>query len=63
MSSSRVAQRRDMQRDDVEPIVEVLAEPTGFDFPLQVLVGGGNDAYVDLNRARSTHAFEASAPE
>ena len=42
-----VAQRRQVQVDDVEAVVEVLAEAAGLDLDVEVAVGGGEDADVD----------------
>ena len=45
-----VAQRRDRHGDDVQAVVEVLAEaPLAHGGP-QILVGGGDQAQVDLQR-------------
>ena len=35
-----VAQRRQLDRDDVEPVVQVLAEALGRDFLGELLIGG-----------------------
>src|SRR6185503_2782641 len=43
-----LAQRRDADGDDVQPVVEVLAELAASDQALEVAVGGGDDADVDL---------------
>ncbi len=45
-----LAQRRQVQGDDVEPIVEVLAELPLAHQGLEVAVGGGQHADVDANR-------------
>ena len=42
-----LAQRRQVQVDDVEPVVEVLAEAARLDLLLEVAVGRGDDADVD----------------
>src|SRR6478752_2467312 len=44
------AQRRQLDRHDREPVVEVLAEPAGGDLGLEILVRRGDDADVDLDR-------------
>ena len=36
--------------DDVEPVVEILAEAPGGDLGPQVLVGGGDDPHVDVRQ-------------
>ena len=47
-----LAQRRDLDAEDVEAVVEVVAEAAGLDLAAQVAVGGGDDAHVDLDRRR-----------
>ena len=47
MSLWPVAQRRDRHVDDVEPVIEVLAEAAGGDLLGEAAVGGGDDADVD----------------
>ena len=47
MSSRAGPQRRQRDRDDVDPVVEVLAELALRDELRQVAVGGGDDAHVD----------------
>ena len=42
------AQRRHLDVEDVEAVVEVLAELAALHHVLQVAVGGGDDAHVDL---------------
>ena len=53
-----VAERRDEDIDDVEAVVEVLAEASLGDGALEVLVGGGDDADVDLDVAAGAQAGE-----
>ena len=45
-----VAQRRHPDRDDVDPVVEVLAEPPFLDRLLEVDVGRGDQAELGLDR-------------
>ena len=45
-----LAQRRQPQRHDVEPVEQVLAEQALLDQDAQVLVGGGDDAHIGLDR-------------
>ncbi len=47
-----LAQRRQPQADDVEAVEEVLAEAALGDERLEVGVGRGDDAHVDLDRMR-----------
>ena len=53
-----VAQRRRAQRHDVQPEVQVLAELAGRDRRLQIAVGRGDDAHVDLQRLLAADARE-----
>jgi len=53
-----VAQRRDLDGDDVEAEEQVLAEFLALDAFLEVPVGGGDDADVDLDGAVAADAFE-----
>ena len=45
-----LAQRRQPQRHDVEAEEQVLAEQALLDQDAQILVGGGDDAHVGLDR-------------
>jgi len=45
-----LAKRGEVDRDDVEPVVQVLTEPTGVDLAEQVAVGRRDDPSVDLDR-------------
>ena len=51
-----LAQRRQLERHDVEPEVEVLAEPLGADQLGQLLVRGGQHADVGVNRLAAADA-------
>ena len=53
-----VAQRRHPQRDDVQAVVEVLAERSLLDRLLQVDVGGRNQPEVGLDRVRPADALD-----
>ena len=44
-----LAQRRDPHLDHVEPVVEVLAEGAARDLGLEIAVGRGDHADVDLD--------------
>jgi hypothetical protein len=50
-----LAQRGDRDRDHVEPIEQVAAEAPRLDLRLQVAVGGGDDAHIDLHRRVAAH--------
>ena len=41
-----LAQRRDHERNHVEPIEQILAKTTGLDLMLQALIGGRDDAHI-----------------
>ena len=56
-------QARQMDADDVEPVIEVFAERTLFDEALEVLVRRRDDAYVDAHRRVSADAIELSVGE
>src|SRR5262245_7224272 len=53
-----LAQWRDMDRNDVEPIEEILAELSVLDAHLERTVGRGDDAQIDLDVARAAHPPE-----
>ncbi len=42
-----IAERRDPQHDDLQAIIEILAEAALADQGGEVAVGGGDDAHVD----------------
>ena len=54
-----LAQRRHVERDHVEPVVEILAEAARGDLLLEILVGRGDHAHVDLDRLGAADALEA----
>ena len=58
-----LAQRRHGDRDDVEPIVEVLAEAALADQGCQVAVGGRDHAYVDRRRLGGAEPPDLAALE
>ncbi len=45
-----LAQRREMDADDIEPVKQILAEAVGFHVAFEVAVGGGEDAHVGAQR-------------
>ena len=45
-----LAERRQADGDDLEPVVQVAAERALFDRFLEIAIGGGEDADVDLDR-------------
>src|SRR5690606_32472687 len=46
-----LAEGRDDDRHHVEAEEEVVTEPPGLDLPFELLVGGGDDTDIDLDRA------------
>jgi hypothetical protein len=52
------AQRRHLEANDVEPVVEVLAEEPVGDHGAQVTVGGRDDPHVHPQRLVAAHALE-----
>ena len=52
MSSRRRAKRRDEDRQDVDSVEEVFAEPAGLRFGGEIAVGRGDDPDVDLHVLR-----------
>src|SRR5688572_28577038 len=53
-----LAQRRQLDSDDVEPVVEVLPEVPGVDLTRKVLIGRGDDSGIDFDAARPADALE-----
>src|SRR2546423_11874053 len=53
-----LAQRRQVDVDDVQAVVEVLAETSLLHHLLQIAVGRGDDADVDLDRLHAAEAHE-----
>ena len=53
-----IAQRRHPDRDHVEPVVQVLAEPPFLDRLLEIDVGGGDESEIRLDRMRAADALD-----
>ena len=53
-----IAERREMDGEDVESVVEILAEGLFLDRFQQVAVGGGDDADIDPDRRLAADAVE-----
>ena len=51
-------QRRDVDGEDVQPVIQVLPELLRLDELFQVPVGGGNHAHIRRNGERAAHALE-----
>jgi hypothetical protein len=54
-----VAQRRHLDLDHVEAVIEIFAERAAADHLGEVAVGRGDDAHVDLDRLLAADALEA----
>ncbi len=52
MSSRALAQRRQVQRDDVQPVVEIAAEVADANLLVEIAIRRRDDARVDRNRLR-----------
>ena len=53
-------ERRHQNRNDTEPVVEILPEPARGDLRLEVLVGGADDPHVHLEGLFTADAFEGT---
>ena len=53
-----IAQRRNIDGHDVQPIIEVLAERAFFECGAQIAIGGGDQAHIHFMRFRSAEALE-----
>ena len=58
-----LAQRRDGQRDDVQPVEQILAEPALLHQALEVGVGRGDDADVDGEGVRLAERVDLAGLE
>ena len=58
-----LAQRRQVDRDRVEPEEEILAEPAGGDLRRKVGVGGGDEPHVGPDRPRGADPLELAGLE
>jgi hypothetical protein len=47
-----------VDRDDAEPVIEVVAETAGAHLGQEVLVGGGQHPHVDAQRPLAAQALE-----
>jgi hypothetical protein len=56
--SSAVAQRRNVDRDNVQPEVEVLAECAVANALLEILVRRREDSHVDADRLRAADTLQ-----
>ncbi len=51
-------ERRDLQRQDIQPVIQVRPKPPGFDLRSKGLVGRRNDTHVDLDRRATPHPLD-----
>ena len=51
-------QRRQADLHDIEPVVEVFPELTGAGHGLEVAVGGGDQAHIDLTALGGAHTAD-----
>jgi hypothetical protein len=58
-----LAQRREVDREDADPVPEVLAEAAGGDHVLEVAVGGRDQAHVDAARLLAADSLECAVLE
>ena len=58
-----LAQRRDEDGEDVQPVEQVLAERAGGNRVLEVRVGRGDQAHVDLDRLDAADPLELALLE
>src|SRR6185436_1941304 len=58
-----VAERRDHELDDIEPIKEIFAQSARAHVGLEIAVGGGDDAYVGAARPGLADALELAVLE
>src|SRR6266536_2161780 len=49
------AQRRDVDLENIEPIVKILAKAARFDFTFEIAVGRRKNAYIYFDRSRGSH--------
>ncbi len=51
-------QRRQLQGEDVQAIVEIGAKAAGGDGLFEIAIGGGDHPHVDLQGARAPHPLQ-----
>ena len=50
-----LSQRRNLDADGINPVVQIRTEPAGIHETTQVLVGGTNDSHINLDQPRPTN--------
>jgi len=63
MSSRRSRKWRNLDREDVQPVIEVLPEPAVADGCREIPVRGRNNAHIDGNRFRVSEPLDGVALE
>ena len=58
-----VAERRQRDRESIQPIVEIFAEFPVSDQQRQIPIGRGNDTHIDSRGARAAYWFELTLLE
>ena len=53
-----LAQRRERDREDIEPVVEIVPEAVLPNFLGEVAIGGRDDTHVDVHRPRAAQSLE-----
>src|SRR5215831_13239159 len=53
-----LAQRRQPQREDVQPVIEIAAEPSGLYIFHQIAIGGGDDPNVNADGVAAAEPLE-----
>ena len=52
-----LAQRNDLNRENVQPVIQILSKPSGGDGFFQVAIGCGNNPHIGMARAVVTYAL------
>ena len=55
-----LAQRRDVDRDDVQPVEEILAEPALVHEVVERVIGGRHEAEIHVDRVLTAETFQAA---
>src|SRR5579864_3236394 len=53
-------QCRQANFDDIQAVIQILAESSLLDFPQQILIGGCDHAHLDFDFLTSSHTIESS---
>ncbi len=55
---SAFAQRRHPDRYDLDPVEKIFQKPAGFDFRMQIQIGGSNDPHVHIAGCGAAHRLK-----